>query len=260
MALFGLFGEKAAPRPRLQRITWPVAVYAIGDVHGCADLLHDLEALILADAATLGDGPRWIVMLGDYVDRGPDSASVLEHVSAPAPAGFERILLCGNHEELMLDFLAAPAPDHHWLRLGGDITLLSYGIDVNALFAGNASRPEIQQALQSHIPARYIALLQSLAACVALPGTVFVHAGLRPGIPLDRQSERDMLWMRPDALAHHPAGIDDPLVVHGHTPAAQPVVEARRICVDTGAFFTGILTAARLDRHGLQKLIAAGRP
>lgn len=231
------------PRAHLQATRWPAAVYAVGDVHGCYDQLRDLEARIVADAAA-EPGPKWIVMLGDYVDRGPKSAAVVEHLLAPAPEGFTRVCLAGNHEIMMLQFLERPDLSSPWLRFGGVETLASYGLSAQEL--GMMRGGPLKRLLTDHIPETHRAFLRTLALSLSLPRTVFVHAGLRPGpLPVDQQSEDDLLWIRHEF--YDAPTTADRLVIHGHTPGPEPICLPGRICVDTGAFATGILTAVRLD-------------
>jgi serine/threonine protein phosphatase 1 len=234
----------AAAYPTLTFERDPTLAYAIGDVHGCLALLLELEALIFADAAALGPqaGETWIVMLGDYVDRGPDSAGVLDHLLRPLPAPFRRLMVAGNHEERMLDFLNAPGPDSDWLALGGGETLRSYGLSEDALFA--ARRSGQAALLDSHIPGEHRQLLETLPGMLVTPGYVFVHAGLRPGVPLDEQHPSDLMWIR-DKFRNDYAEFGR-LVVHGHTPTKIPLVSEHRINIDTGAYATGKLTAVRL--------------
>jgi serine/threonine protein phosphatase 1 len=228
-------------RPHLVADTWPAALYAVGDVHGCLAQLLQLERKIVADASATA-GEKWIVMLGDYVDRGPDSAGVLDHLLARPPAGFQRFCLAGNHETMMLDFLSTPRPDAAWLEYGGIETLASYGLDIRAMNWHN-SRATVA-ALASAIPEEHIDFIRKAPLYLSLPGTLMVHAGIRPGMPLEDQSEQDLLWIREPFLdAAMPEG---PRVVHGHTPASEPVVTPFRIAVDTGAYATGRLTAAKL--------------
>jgi serine/threonine protein phosphatase 1 len=237
--------EKSKPvraRPHLVAERWPVVLYAIGDVHGCLAQLMELEHLIIADARHF-DGERWIVMLGDYVDRGPDSAGVIDHLVAPAPQGIERFCLVGNHETMMLDFIAAPSSGSAWLKLGGIETLASYGIDANAI--DWSDRQAASAVLRSMIPSEHIEFLRRIPLYLSLPNTVLVHGGVRPGIPLDEQVEEDLLWIRPPF--HDAARADGLRVVHGHTPSLEPVVTPFRIGVDTGAYATGRLTAVRLE-------------
>ena len=219
--------------------SWPEAVYAVGDVHGCYDLLLQLEAAIVADAASIS-GDKLIVMVGDYVDRGPRSASVLDHLSGPAPAGFERICLVGNHEAMMLRFAASPSRRNLWLDNGGIETLMSYGMRADDL--QEASQRSLRTLIDFHLPSEHLEFLRGLALTLSLPGAIFVHAGVRDGVPLAQQTEHDLLWSRPSPELGH----GDVLVVHGHTPATEPVVTPTRICIDTGAFATGVLSAVRL--------------
>lgn len=222
--------------------TWPAAIYAIGDVHGCLQQLRRIEAEILVDAAGI-EGEKWIVMLGDYVDRGPDSAAVLDHLLVSLPQGFRRICLAGNHEVMMQAFLDNPNLASGWLGLGGEQTLISYGIDWYGFADQNPSPAQLRQMLDAHIPQSHMTFLQSLALSCSIGDLVFVHAGMRPGVPMTEQDESDLLWMRYSDDDPGPAG---KMVVHGHTPQAKPEFLSNRICLDTGAFATGILSAIRL--------------
>ncbi len=243
--LLDAFGRRAArpqpPRPRLYLEHAPDVIYAVGDVHGCYDLLARLEQQIVANAARF-PGNKWIVMLGDYVDRGPRSADVIHHLLGPAPPGFTRYCLAGNHEQLMLSYLERPEPDHAWLSLGGRETLHSYGIHQVL------ERQAMQSVLARQIPAEHVEFIRRSPSLLSVPGFAFVHAGLRPGVQLSEQSERDMLWMRPGDEPASPSAHF--VTIHGHTPV--PAVEARRgrINIDTGAFATGILSSVRILRSG----------
>lgn len=232
---------------------WPAVVYAIGDVHGCVAQLRLLHDHIFADAADIA-GEKLIVGLGDYVDRGVNSAGVIDFLSHPMPAGFRRVCLAGNHEVMILEHLAYPRADDPWLSFGGLETLISYGIDPSRYIA--APIKERASLLQSHIPAQHIHFLQSLPLMLTLPGAVLVHAGIRPGVDLADQSEDDLLWMR----ERPEAGSDSPLVIHGHTPAPQPVIHGKNIGIDTGAFATGILTAVRLRPDQKPFFMSVGGP
>lgn len=241
------FGQKpvAAPRarPRLELTEWPAAVYAIGDVHGCLAQLRLLHTRILEDASTI-PGEKLIVCLGDYVDRGVNSAGVLDYLTGPQPEGIKRICLAGNHEVMMLDHFANPRTADNWLSFGGAETLTSYGIDPARYIAAS---PKVRRSLlESHIPTQHIQFMESLPALLSLPGLVLVHAGIRPGVPLADQREDDLLWMR-DAPEGDALPSDGPDVVHGHTPSPEPVQRGNSLCIDTGAFATGILTAVRLQ-------------
>lgn len=227
---------------RLFAETWPAAIYAIGDIHGCHRQLVELERLIAEDAAATA-GDKWIVTLGDYVDRGPASAAVIEHLLGPAPPGFHRICLRGNHEQMLLDFLADPIAHEYWLGEGGMETLLSYGIDLGG-FQEASVVAELLARIGNGVPAAHLEFVSSLPAMLVLPGWTFVHAGIRPDVPLERQSDDDLLWIREPFLSAR--GPLETRVVHGHTPARSPVVTAARIGIDTQCFKTGRLTALRV--------------
>ena len=238
------------PRPRLYFDRWPAALYAIGDVHGCLPQLLEIERQIEADATGV-EGEKWIVMLGDYVDRGPQSAQVLDHLLQPAPPGFERFCLMGNHEQMMLDFLDDPLTNAYWLEQGGLETLQSYGRHSKAASGrGESGLPGVRQ----QIPADHLRFLDELAVGLSLPGWIFVHAGIRPGRTLAEQTDEDLLWIREPFLSGRLVGA--PRVVHGHTPSPEPEVTPYRVCLDTQCFFTGRLTAARITQDGELSFLA----
>jgi serine/threonine protein phosphatase 1 len=237
-------GEESAGRTHVLAHDRPARLYAIGDVHGCLTELLALERLILADAADT-EGEKWIVTLGDYVDRGPASAQVVDHLMAPPPAGFKRICLTGNHEQMLLDFLQAPRHNQAWLDYGGLETARSYGLS-DAVLASNPLA--IARALAGRIPSSHIAWLAELPIVLAVPGFTFVHAGLRPRVALERQSDEDLLWIREPFLDDLTPGAS--IIVHGHTPQVEPISTPCRIGIDTAAFATGRLTALRLDQDG----------
>jgi serine/threonine protein phosphatase 1 len=245
MGLFGsLFGPKRRPveafENHLSLPSWPAAIYAIGDVHGCLEQLLELERrIVLDDEAPSGD--KLIVMLGDYVDRGPRSAGVIDHLLRPAPVGFSRVLLAGNHEEMMLNAISGVG-DEAWLEFGGVETLRSYGADVELL---RSSAPRARQRMmESLIPREHVGFLSGLAVTLQVGQTIFVHAGIRRNVPLEQQERSDLMWIRREFLDAEP--LDGLFVVHGHTPVSEPELVDGRIGIDTGAFATGKLTAVRL--------------
>lgn len=254
-AMATLFGNRrtlprSPGRERLSANGRPDAVYAIGDVHGCLDELRQLEQLIESDAANI-EGEKWIVMLGDYIDRGPRSAQVIDHLLAPPPDGFRRFTLAGNHEQMLLDFLASPRSATDWLEYGGWETLESYGIDTR----GHMDAMVAATILGARMPRSHLDWLQQLPVSLELPGFVFVHAGIRPGRLLAEQDESDLLWIREPFLeVPGDAGV---LVVHGHTPATEPVLRSWRVGIDTAAFATGRLTSARIDASGEISFLAS---
>ncbi|CUX61578.1 serine/threonine protein phosphatase [Rhizobium oryzihabitans] len=238
-------------RRRLDLGDRPVSfpIYAIGDVHGSLDLLLQAERKILADMAG-SSSPALVILLGDYVDRGRDSCGVLQHLLQPPPAPLRRIALCGNHEQLFSDFLENPQDNMHWLDFGGRQTLLSYGVDIDYfLHKGRLRLQPFKDALIGAVPQTHRQLLSSLPIYARIGPYIFVHAGLRPGIPLEMQTDEDMLWIREPFLSEG-AGLDL-LVIHGHTPVAEPESGPQRIGIDTGAFTTGRLTVLKLSDAGL---------
>ncbi len=232
-------------------------VYAIGDIHGRADLLARLHRAILADAAAVGSAAgaarRLVVYIGDYVDRGLQSREVIDLLLDSALPGFEAVHLKGNHEDMLLRFLDDPAAGPLWLANGGDATLASYGIgawrrplDIDAL-------GELSGRLARALPARHEAFLRGLVHAHEEGDYLFVHAGVRPGAPAAAQREEDMMWIRDDFLnsrADH-----GHVVVHGHSIHYEPEERPNRIGIDTGAFATGRLTCLVLE-GATQRFIA----
>ncbi len=215
-------------------------VYAVGDIHGCAGLLDRLHEMILADAATAAAGHKVIVYLGDYVDRGPDSRGVISRLSASPLPGFETIHLLGNHEAMMRDFVERGENGDLWSHNGGDATLESYDLPAAVATAfGGAAR------CRGAMPETHLDFLAGLRLHHREGDYLFVHAGILPGVPLERQREEDLTWIREPFLnseEDHGA-----IVVHGHTPRHEVEVRANRIGIDTGAFATGVLTCLVLE-------------
>jgi serine/threonine protein phosphatase 1 len=220
-------------------------LYAVGDIHGKSDLLAMLLRQIEADAADREAVKKTLVFLGDYVDRGPDSRGVIEILLNGLPAGFEAHFLKGNHEALLLDFLDGKVPLEHWLLNGGDATMASYGVDIGRLDAAGAPPEMWRKAFAAVLPDAHLDFFRRLRLQIPVGDYLFVHAGVRPGVPLEAQREVDLIWIRGEFLsAAEPFG---KVVVHGHTPVGEPVVLPNRIGIDTGAVFTGRLTALRLE-------------
>lgn len=221
----------------------PGSIYAIGDVHGRLDLLMALESQIAEDASAR-EGEIWVVLLGDIVDRGPSSAQVIDHLIAPPSEGLRRFCLRGNHEALMLDFLRRPRASSGWLELGGRETLLSYGVPERALSEKFDDR-SARAIVDSYVPDEHRNFLEALPLTIETPEAIFVHAGLRPGVALEKQSATDIMWWRDDFGNDYSEFAK--VVVHGHTPRQEPLITAFRIAIDTGAVATGRLTAVRLS-------------
>ena len=235
------FVEAPASLPPGQRI------YAIGDVHGCLDRLTALHELISEDIAARPTAEPLLIHLGDYVDRGPDSAGVVALLAAGPPIpDVPTINLMGNHENMMLAALVSDEADATslWLANGGADSLLSWGVPRSA-------QPKEWPA---RLPLPHLVFLRDLALRHAAGGYLFVHAGIRPGIPLQQQSRHDLMWIRePFLSSKQDFGV---VVVHGHTPKQEPVVRPNRIGIDTGAVMGGVLTCAVLEDDRLGFLTA----
>lgn len=238
------------------RVPPGVVVYAVGDIHGRRDLLGALHARIVADAQSRVTTRRIIVYLGDYIDRGPDSRAVIDLVRSDHPQGFEKVWLRGNHEDFLIRFLHDAYVGHNWLANGGGATLASYGIDVAAEMA-TGDMKALQTRLHHRISHRHRDFLEETTLSYRIGDYFFAHAGVRPGVPLDRQRAKDLMWIREeflDATVDHGA-----FVVHGHTPVLEPELLANRADIDTGAVFSGRLTALALFEDE-QRIIQAVGP
>ncbi len=240
--------------PSLTHATLPEGqlLYAVGDIHGRLDLLEAMLGRIEADARSSHAERRTLVFLGDYVDRGPDSKGVVETLIGGLPKGFEAHFLKGNHEAILLNFLDDAWSLDNWLLNGGDATMRSYGLDTDRLARLDAPIELWRQALQEAMPEAHLQFYRSLRLSVAFGDYLFVHAGVNPSVPLGEQTEADLIWIRGPFLDH--AEAFGKIVVHGHTPGKEPVTRANRIGIDTGAFFTGRLTALKLERGSRQFL------
>ncbi len=212
-------------------------VYAIGDIHGCADRLWALHAAIADDLAARPILHPLLVHVGDYVDRGPDSAAVVQRLAAGDPLpGLPTVNLMGNHERTMIDALdGAGASATDWMISGGREALASWGGDPDAP----------RSTWRAHLPETDMAFLRNLALRHQVGGYLFVHAGIRPGVALAAQADQDLLTIRNSFLySEQDFGI---VVVHGHTPRIAPEIRFNRIGIDTGAVFNGKLTCAVLE-------------
>jgi serine/threonine protein phosphatase 1 len=238
-----LFRKKpAVPRRQL--------VFAVGDIHGCLDLLLALRRRMDDYALALPDYDRTVVYLGDYIDRGPDSAGVIDFLCR-GPHGDERqICLRGNHEQMLLDFLADPDIGPAWLDYinGGRASLQSYGVEEPASFAAMA---DTARALVEKLPPAHRDFLQNLPYWHEIGDYYFVHAGAHPNAALANQKPEDQLWIRePFLSSQHDFG---KIIVHGHTIVAKPQLTPYRIGIDTGAYWGGTLSAIAL--HGTEQVV-----
>jgi len=243
MMKFSRLGRRLeTKRPVAPRVPEGTRLYVVGDVHGRLDLLNDLERQIERDLAT-APADVLTVFLGDYVDRGPESAGVVEKLSAKnfCTAFFA---LRGNHEEVLLQFLRDASVLESWRKFGGLETLHSYGVDVSEAMRG-AGYERTQAALADALPARHREFLEKTSLSFGAGDYFFCHAGARPGVDLERQSAEDLLWIRGEFLQFD--GAFGKIVVHGHTPVGAPEVKANRINLDTGAYASSVLTSMVLD-------------
>ncbi len=220
-------------------------IYAVGDIHGRLDLLDSLLDQIQRDADDAPNLLKSLVFLGDYIDRGPDSARVIERLIHGLPPMFSTVCLRGNHEDVMLRFLGDLRAAPGWLTYGGRATLVSYGVDAPSPDASQARLAVAQQDLNHALPDHHRAFLTGLRSCASFGDYHFVHAGVRPGVPLDRQRDMDRLWIRHEFLnSREDLG---KVIVHGHTVATEPESYPNRIGIDTGAYATNRLTALVLE-------------
>jgi serine/threonine protein phosphatase 1 len=235
-----------ARKPKADPVLPPgLRVYAVGDIHGRLDLLNRLLALSEADNRGRAPMRTMVILLGDLIDRGPDSAAVIRR--AMEPLGWAQLrALRGNHEAALLDALDG---DRRmlaiWLRNGGAPALRSWGLDPATLLATDSSE-DILDAVRAAIPAAERAWLAACPLFIQLGNYFFTHAGIRPGVKLDAQTADDMLWIREEFLdsdRDHGA-----MVVHGHSVAEEIEQRPNRIGLDTGAYYSGRLTALGLER------------
>ena len=224
-------------------------IYAVGDVHGHLDRLKRIHALIRADLRRRPTPDATLVHLGDLIDRGPDSAGCVALLaSGPPIPGVPTVNLLGNHEWMMLDALGHGGRrsdgSEHWLDSGGAEALRSWGLR-------SAQTPAEWMA---GLPARHLVFLRSLQTSLVEDGYAFVHAGVRPGVPMARQDEDDLLWIRKEFLDWPGTMLPeapDCVIVHGHTPEPRPVLQRNRIGLDTGAGKGGPLTCAVFEGQGV---------
>lgn len=233
--------------PPTPRFTDGARMYCVGDVHGRADLLIELQSKILADARGYA-GHRVLLYLGDYIDRGLQSRQVVDLLLDRPLDGFQAVHLKGNHEQALLDFLKYPEATSAWLDFGGLETLASYGVSLTPL-PGIQDLARLAAELDAVLPQAHRAFFESLPLSWSGGDYHFVHAGIRPGVALGAQHAEDLLWIREEFTQ---SGLDHgAVIVHGHTITREPELLPNRIGLDTGAFHTGILTCLVLE--GVQR-------
>jgi serine/threonine protein phosphatase 1 len=251
----GVCGENAKRKMfKPRRISAPpilpegMRIYAVGDIHGRADLLRQLFSRIDEDVNENPAAQAIEVFLGDYIDRGQDSAAVLDLL---IERGLTRRICClkGNHESFLFEFLDNPGVFKFWAQFGALPTLASYGV-APTTNPGPKEQAELSASLRAALPESHRAFLARLKPSFTCGDFFFVHAGVRPRVSLSCQREEDLLWIRDAFLSH-----TDPfekMIVHGHSPVKEPEVRKNRINIDTGAYATGRLTCLKLEGGTLE--------
>ncbi|WP_171230544.1 metallophosphoesterase family protein [Ruegeria sp. HKCCA4008] len=233
-------------------------VYVVGDLHGQVAELERALSLIRGD----GGPDAQIVFLGDYVDRGPDSRGLIERLIAGRDAGLNWVTLLGNHDRMFAWFMEdTPRHDphllvgYHWLheRLGGVETLRSYGVE----FEGQIRLEDLHRMAQAAVPKSHLTFLRDLVLMHQTPQLAFVHAGIRPGVPLNAQRDNDLVWIRQDFHAHR--GPHPKLIVHGHTPVDRATHYGNRVNLDTGAGYGRPVGVAVFEGQTCWELTDQGR-
>lgn len=247
------FRPKAKPQSEVNHSRIDRLTYAIGDIHGRFDLFTRMLDFIKSESGGLGEKPR-IVLLGDYIDRGPSSAEVLARIiELKQEPWCDVVVLLGNHELFLMNFVVGGGNAGAWLEYGGSATLSSYGIAIPK----DGNDPEQWQAAMEEVlrvvPRDHMLLLCDAKIYLIAQDYLFVHGGVRPGVPIEDQGSETMLWIREEFLSSKKAC--DYVVVHGHSAQEAADNLPWRIGVDTGAYATGVLTAVRLwddDREIIQ--------
>jgi serine/threonine protein phosphatase 1 len=239
-----LWGRVAARTGGSAAVPEDTRLYGVGDIHGRADLLNKMLDLIAADMRLSPAKNMIEVYIGDYMDRGPHSREVIEFLCTARPLGTQRVCLKGNHEQIFLDFLADPTVISSWMGVGGLETLLSYGLRPKLSLRPSEVK-EIHSGLLDCLPKAHERFIRELRLTYTCGDYFFVHGGVRPGVSLNDQMPDDLLWIREPFLS----SIKNfgAVVVHGHTPVTAPVILPNRICIDTGAYVTGVLTCLVLQ-------------
>jgi serine/threonine protein phosphatase 1 len=244
--------DRAKPGSSSENRTLSVAegerIYAIGDVHGHLDLLKALLVKIDEDASKRPPGRQIrLIFMGDYIDRGDQSSEVIAFlIHLQQQCGEHVVFLAGNHEAALLSFLNDPSKGRDWLNWGGKQTLASYGVAPPLGNFGPADLVAVRDAL-AHAMADHAEFLHGLARFTTSGSVVFAHAALDPAYPLEQQPDAALLWGKVTGKAR--SGLPNYRLVHGHFPSAKPVSTPHHICIDTGAYYTGTLTAVRLDEE-----------
>jgi len=235
-------------------------LYAIGDVHGRHDRLAAMHRRIESQLEYAPASDWRIIHLGDYVDRGPDSRSVLDFLIEAQKRDPRNIMLAGNHDIGMLEFLADAEPNGLFMNYGGVQTAQSYGVDLvrDAHWFGKAEAiARGHMALVKAVPRSHVDFLRSLTFSVTFGDFFFCHAGIRPDVPLDSQNQQDLIWIRD--VFHDHTGLYPKVIVHGHTPVPEAEVRANRVNVDTLAWKSGTLSALAVNGSDKRIITVEGK-
>ncbi|WP_460273037.1 metallophosphoesterase [Celeribacter sp. ULVN23_4] len=256
-----LIGGSASPQAtlplrKLSLSSTPAATYAVGDIHGHFELYKALEAKILEDAAGC-DGPVLLVLLGDLIDRGPNSAELIDYLLGPPPPGVTRVTLRGNHEDMFLQVLHNPLMARDWVSWGGAQTLASYGIHPGGNGTYDFGSSAFRRALAAKVPESHRAFLEETPICLNLPDWFLSHAGVNAAKAFEGQSKEDLLWGDPRGLQGKSLS---KCVIHGHVPVPHVELSNAAINVDTGAYRTGCLSAVRLVAGEAPVVLQVSRP
>ncbi len=237
-------------------------IYAVGDIHGHLDKLRSAHALIEADMTAHKVDRATTIHVGDLCDRGPDSNKVIDFLIDGIADGRDWLVLKGNHDQMLLDFVAGGDGSNPrlksgttWLHnvMGGKATLASYGLKKSMLESSDA----FVRRARAGVPKKHIEFLSGLPVWLRADGMIFVHAGIRPGFPIEAQNENDLLWIRDDFLWH--LGDHEALIVHGHTPVDEPTHYGNRVNIDTGAGWGNPLVPVVFDNGICFALTTEGR-
>jgi serine/threonine protein phosphatase 1 len=235
--------EPRGPKGRL--------LYAIGDVHGCADLLSELISKIIVDVeASEFEGRPTLCFLGDYIDRGSSSREVVETViNLRSDGRFAVAALRGNHDQMLIDFLLDSRNGGQWMACGGAATLASYDVDPPRRRTDAEAWAAASVELGEKLPPSHRDFFEATVLAAAFGDYLLVHAGVRPGVAIEDQRAEDLFAIR-EAFLNHPNPLPGHAVVFGHTPFPEPINRTTMIGIDTGAFASGVLTAVRLFENG----------
>jgi serine/threonine protein phosphatase 1 len=244
MVLKRIFSKPKPAVPWTARAPDGVRIYAVGDIHGRRDLLDQLLSQIEADDDAREPATTQIIFLGDLADRGDDSAGVIDRLIALGAANDAVQFIFGNHEELLMRaWEGDPRAAGVFNRNGGRDTMLSYGIDPDVY--DNASLEDLVAIIRRAIPRSHIEFLRSFRDWIVAGDYLFVHAGIRPGVPIEDQEVSDLRWIRGDFTRYQ--GAHDKMVIHGHSITEEVDDQPNRIGIDTGAFMSGKLTAIGIE-------------